>query len=661
MQNSTDEKEFGAEYDHVPPNERAKSLQRKLEQESHRELPPNINDLWQKFQEMNQNESTSSLNSSRMGAITDLLKNPTKHIVQKITDERTYEKAKERRIMQELTEKAREEQRRDTRGERKRLELQNLRRLSEEESNGSYAEILQQEQRKKQGKHKKETSKPETNVDGKQKKEMENKMKGSKKAKIDIPVHGDSIDTLYSIPEDASFEVTPSKVDDSNPVTKSKKSRQRHVIDPLMNKLKDKIESQRQKIDKERRKEMKRLDKLKKLEMLLTAKKKGKLSDQAIDVELQYVSSTSAAASSESSTLFGSETTISANSVDNKDSFDSQAATGDTTSTKDSSIEIQKVRTKKVKHSGMLDAYMASIGQGGRADDSEASTDDLMVVRKIKSPKPGKVNSEKKKKDKKNRTESRVKVNSEKDYYDAVPESRQGRDSQRRERSNSPRRLKDAATMFPSPIVKSPVTKRKTRDVYVRSEAVQTSPFRSWSPPREDQAVISVPLMSSPGKREVKPFDSRQQRQRSYSPIDQYSCSSVDQSSVLSRSISPPTRPRTSGKGGRSARSKSPPKPHHAFLSDSQDDVKPMKVSPAPKSRMFTPETPDDDLAGKVKDSPNGNIQLFIICHFNFVRLHLLCLQCCDVVIYLWGERCKARSFNKILHLLSNNSIHHYM
>jgi hypothetical protein len=71
---------------------------------------------------------------------------------------------------------------------------------------------------------------------------------------------------------------------------------------------------------------MKRLDKLKKLEMLLTAKKKGKLSDQAIDVELQYVSSTSAAASSESSTLFGSETTISANSVDNKDSFDSQAA-----------------------------------------------------------------------------------------------------------------------------------------------------------------------------------------------------------------------------------------------------------------------------------------------------------------------------------------------
>jgi hypothetical protein len=94
-------------------------------------------------------------------------------------------------------------------------------------------------------------------------------------------------------------------------------------------------------------------------------------------------------------------------------------------------------------------------------------------------------------------------TDSEKDYYDAVPESRQGRDSQRRERSNSPRRLKDAATMFPSPIVKSPVTKRKTRDVYVRSEAVQTSPFRSWSPPREDQAVISVPLMSSPGKREV--------------------------------------------------------------------------------------------------------------------------------------------------------------
>jgi len=32
LQNSTDEKEFGAEYDHVPPNERAKSLQRKLEQ-----------------------------------------------------------------------------------------------------------------------------------------------------------------------------------------------------------------------------------------------------------------------------------------------------------------------------------------------------------------------------------------------------------------------------------------------------------------------------------------------------------------------------------------------------------------------------------------------------------------------------------------------------
>ncbi|XP_076105248.1 uncharacterized protein LOC143073519 isoform X5 [Mytilus galloprovincialis] len=596
LQNSTDEKEFGAEYDHVPPNERAKSLQRKLEQESHRELPPNINDLWLKFQEMNQNESTSTINSSRMEAITDLLKNPTKHIVQKITDERTYEKAKERRIMQELSEKSRQEQRKDSRSERKRQELQNLRRLSEEESNGSYADILQEQQKKKlHGKHKKESRNPDSSVEEKQKKEMENKMKGSKKAKVDIPVHGDSIDTLYSIAEDASFEATPSKAEDSNQ-GKSKKSRQRHVIDPLMNKLKDKIESQRIKIDKERRKEIKRLDKLKKLEMLLTAKKKGKLSDQAIDVELNYVSTTSAAASSESSTLFGSETTMSVESLDNnKDSFDSVANNGDTTSTKDSSIEIQKVRTKKVKHGGMLDAYMASIGQGGKADESEASTEDLQVVRKTRSSKPGK-SDKKKTKDQQNQMKT--------DFVD--------KETLRRERSKSPksRRLKDASTNVPSPIIKSPVSKRKVRDVYVRSEAVQTSPCRSWSPPREDQGVISVPSMSSSFKRSVKTFDSRQQRQRSYSPIDSFSSTSPDRT-LTNRSISPPQRQKKAGPGRKTKRSKSPPKPR-ICLPESDEETKQMKVSPPPKSRMFTPETPDDDLAGKLQDSPNGGLTWFV-------------------------------------------------
>lgn len=595
LQNSTDEKEFGAEYDRVPPNARAKSLQRKLEQESHRELAPNINDLWLKFQEMNHNESTSTINSSRMEAITDLLKNPTKHIVQRMADERTYEKAKERRIVQDLTEKAHEGQRKETMSERKRLELQNLRRLSEEESNGSYAEILEEQRRKKQSQAKlrKENIKPATNVDSKQAKENENKMKGSKKPKMDAPVPVDSIDTLYSIAEDASFEVTPSKVGESP--SKFKKSRQRHVIDPLMNKLKDKIESQRKKIDKERRKEIRRMDKLKKLEMLLTAKKKGKLSDQAIDVELQYVSTTSAAASSESSTLFGSETTMSGDSVDNNKALgDSTAVTGDSTSVKDSSIEIQKIRTKKVKHGGMLDAYMASIGQGGKVDESEASTDDLQVVRKIRSPKQSKSLAEKKK---------------TKERQNLKRADEDGKDIRIRERSLSPkpRKVKDAAVNVPSPITKSPVSKRKVRDVYVRSEAVQTSPCRSWSPPREDQGVISMTI-PSPSKREVKPFDSRKQRQRSYSPRDSFSSVSPNRS-ITSRSISPPTRPRTAGTGKRSTRSKSPPKPR-IFLpeSDSDGETRQLKASTPPKSRIFTPETPDDDYAGKIKDSPNGRL-----------------------------------------------------
>ena len=609
-------KEFGAEYDCIPPSKRAQSLREKLEKDTAKSLPANINDLWNRFQEMNETQSDtgSSLNTSRIESLTNLLRNPTRHFVQRALDERTYQKVKERRVNEEIAALERE-QRRDL-VDTRREELVKIRKqIRDDESNGSYAEIIAERERQK--------VKPRVAEKEKSKKEKENINKGSRS---DVKKLGDSADTLYSIPEDTSFEGSRrsspnvNEVKQQDRVSKSRQKRQRHVIDPLMSKLKDKVQRQRDKIDKERRKELKRMDKLKKLEMLLTAKRKGHLTDKAIGIELENVSTTSVPVSDESTTFMDStESTLTGPSVL---SDDSNRATIDTTSSKDSSLELQKTRSKKTRMVGRSE-YDAP----QQLDDSESQSDIIIVrkPRKSKSEKQGAGKDRKTRKDHKLKRESSPKLRKDKGRYS--PERRihesvsPSREKFRMETSPVRGKLiRDVGTMYPSPIVVSPPRHRqRSGKVCVKSEAVQTD-GRTRSPPYSDIGVISVPSMS-PDRRgrsaspsisargrprssivhQSKPSKSRSPR-RSVTPD-----STANTSVIFNRSYSPP-RSRSPTMRSRSNesknRSRSPPK-SRMFIPESDSEYEKYLVSTPPKNRMFTPETPDEEYAGKVRDSPS--------------------------------------------------------
>ncbi|KAJ8317345.1 hypothetical protein KUTeg_005249 [Tegillarca granosa] len=548
---------------------RAKALQERLERQEI--VPPNINDMWERFQELNQNDSETSLNASRMETLANLLKNPTQHLVQKYLDDRDYERYKEKKLLQELVDLDRQQRKyeKDRRPkepvsveeenlsreiDRKRQELQYRRQqYSEEESNGSYAEILARNERKKMENDRKKKEKNMVN-------------KSSKKKKIDKL--GDSADTLFSIPEDVSFEMSDdNKTNESAMMLKRKHERHQHVIDPLMSKLKNKVQRQRDKIDKERRKDLRRMDKLQKLEMLLTAKEKQKLSDKAINAELEYVSTTSTTMTDSSSTLVDSaaESTL----TDNSSGMDSDRVAMDTTSTKDSSVEYQKM--KAVKQRQIKEAYKAAFKSGYSLEDSEMQNDSD-IFQKPRKSKSAKTSSEKKKnsktRNKKTGLEtegvSSPKKRKDKEKYNRLvqalspEEYRIQNRSPKRDRSPSGKGYRDIGTMYPSPITKSPPRRRRQKDVYMVSEAIQTT-LQSLSPSHDDRRVVSVPLMSP------------ERKQKSCSPSP-------------AKSWSPIT-------ANRRQHSRSPKRRPSMFETSDYHKTPP----PPPKSKIFTPETPDDD------------------------------------------------------------------
>ena len=389
--------------------------------------------------------------------------------------------------------------------------------LSEEESNGSYSEILMQEerrrerQRRREGREDRKNRSPGKkspqelvgeNLTGEEREIVDKRKERKEKVKeqaveTDIRArkgnkHSDSMDTLFSIPEDASFEQSPTKAESD---MKTRQKRQRHVIDPLMMKLRDKIKLQRVKIDKERRKELARLQKLKKLEMLLNAKQKGKLSDKAIGVELEDVSTTSCVNSEVS------DSTLSANLSTGLESDGSLSTT-----LKESSIENQiRLQVKKYPETEFRSPKKKYV-----ETESEESSDfrNIIVERlpeKKASKKDKKQKSEKKykvdeygnkirkeKKQKKRNEVFGVKL-SDSDMYNQVEQYLQYMTPERKGR------YRDASTMYPSPINVSPPSRRRTRDVLMKSEAIQTSPaVRSTSPAHayDEVPVAPVPYMS---------------------------------------------------------------------------------------------------------------------------------------------------------------------
>nr|XP_022339353.1 uncharacterized protein LOC111134527 isoform X6 [Crassostrea virginica] len=570
-----EEKTLGAEFDSIPPSKKAQALRETLEKDRDPALPANINELWRKFQEMNETHSDSSMNTSRIESLTSLLKNPTRHSVQRALDDRTYQKARERRVVQGLvgdqaeTGNQHKDQRRSEKQKRRET-------LSEEEVNGSYAEILAKQKKMV------ETEKKQKN--------KENKKKGNKQLRIqEVKKLGDSADTLYSIPEDTSFEssrgASPNVVTESQ--RKSKRNRQKNIIDPLMVKLREKVERQKNKIDVERRKEMKRMEKLQKLEMLLGAKKKGKLSDRAISAELENVSTTSVPQSDDSTTFLNSDSTL---------MEDSDQGLGlDSTSSKDSSIELQRTRTRKSKDNREFQKSSLSTIP---LDDSESQSD-IIIIRKPKS---------KERKDRMNEEEGHKSRSHKKPREDRGQINRDKNKSSAREKfhlETSPVRSqsqRDIGTMYPSPIeVSPPRVRRRPKEVAMKSEAVQTA-GRSLSPSYSQTRVIPVPLMSPESQRKT---GSSRPAKRGPSPK-----SSPNRSNIFPQEYTPPRSKSPPSKVGREVgkvrnRITSPPK-NKMFIPESDSEYEKFVMKTPPKNKMFTPETPDDEYTAKMRDSPKG-------------------------------------------------------
>ncbi|XP_061186322.1 uncharacterized protein LOC133194357 isoform X2 [Saccostrea echinata] len=589
-----EEKEFGAEFDSIPPSKKAQALRETLERDRDPSLPANINDLWKKFQEMNETQSDSSMNTSRIETLTSLLRNPTKHVVQRALDDRTYQKVKERRVVQELADmergtQSKEGDSRSRDGEKWRMEKQKRRQtLSEDKSNGSYAEILAK-QKKTAGTEKKQKNK-------------ENKMKGGKSVRVQEVKKCESADTLYSIPEDTSFEssrgTSPNVLTESQ--KKAKKHRQKNVIDPLMVKLKEKVETQKNKIDVERRKEMKRVEKLKKLEMLLGAKKKGKLSDKAISAELENVSTTSVPLSDESSTFLHSDSTLM------EDSGDSTRPVLDSTSSKDSSIELQRTRIRKSKDNR---DFQKSSSAAILLEDSESQSD-IIVIRKPKTKqKKDKLNDEAghRSRDRKKHRERESSPAREKFHLETSPV-----------RS---RKLRDIGTMYPSPIVVSPPTmRRRPKEVAMKSEAVQTT-GRNASPSYSNTMVIPVPLMSPESQRKSRSSHSSREGKHHHQRGSHQEWS-PDRSNLIHRSYTPPRAksPSSKSSGQQRVKSASPvtqftsrqrtgstsPARSKMFVPESDSEYEKFTMKTPPKNKMFTPETPEDEYTAKMRDSPRG-------------------------------------------------------
>lgn len=636
--------------DNFPPSKKAQVLREVLEQEYDDRLPPNINDMWTRFKEKNEQSMTeSSLNSTRLDALSGLLQNPTHHDVKSFIEEKREKTEKEKKEERETVEKLREQKLKERELEKKKIaekaaeqrslkrqELRQRHGLSEEESNGSYSEILLENERKKslrreekaekrQNRERERSPKKRQSGDGKEKKVKERTRKTKEEAsETDIRArntsskHSDTMDTLFSIPEDASFEQSPTKAESE---MKSRQKRQRHVIDPLMKKLRDKIKMQRVKIDKERRKELQRVEKLKKLEMLLNAKRKGKLSDKAIDVELHDVSSTTTASQSESSHL--TESTLTGVST----GIDSDASTQESTTMKDSTLDSYiKLQVKRYpdeyqRESQSRKEYRSPAKRYVESDSAESSDFSNIIVERLPEKK-----SEKRNKDKNKKSGKKYKVDehgnkirkekkdkkkgvfgvdfTENDITNQIKryEKYLTPEKQRHRRVESclnsdKRRMQDASTMYPSPVTISPPSRRRMREVLMKSEAIQTSPsIRSSSPTHayDEVPVAPVPYMTAHGQKMSK-------RRPSPSPT---------RSNQTSFSTSPPRRTSQSP-GRKTSRSPAVQRRRTSPLITRKQARSPIwkpeseMPSPPPDNSMFTPEG-DENSAPSSQEKKEG-------------------------------------------------------
>ena len=548
--------------DRQPVSHRAQLLREALEQEPAYQGRPDLQLLWERYMAGSNNgqEPDSSLSSERVNMLADLMRDPTQHLVHTFLRQRQEQHQQDmqravaqRQSVRQQQEEEHEEDRAARERELRRQEArrQQLRLSSEEESNGSYGEILLQRerdrlrrreirtQRKKQGKSPSPSPSPSPS-------------KLSQPKSSSGPARGgdNTTETLYSIPEDTSRDASPRK--SRSPHRPQPHNRRSDVIDPHMDKLRQRISQQREKIGRERSKEIQRQLKLDKLKALLSAKRTGLLDNAAIAAHLASISSTSAPSDDDSATLLSQVGSV---------------FSDNTTTTKDSSMEMKLARLARVPVAGRERDRAAYQGTDLCLDtdhftplqedsSSQTETDDsyqlgrrchsirggLSGLRKRLSP-TSQLSKHGGKFMKLHQMYSPYKrqefvqptVASRKTRRVESPLGRVGHDGKR-----------DAATMYPSPKQPSPSRYARHRGLRLVSQGVQTSPDgcsgqrrpRSFSPPHQDQPVMPVPLMTrgqrvqTQGGRSLSP-----QAKRGSMLVPRQS--RVDKQSRQSRSISP--------------------------------------------------------------------------------------------------------------------------
>ncbi|KAK7111060.1 microtubule-associated protein futsch-like [Littorina saxatilis] len=328
--------------DRKPLSHRAQLLREALEKEAAYQGRPDLHFMWERFLAGSNvgQEPDSSLSSEKLTELADLMRDPTHHLVHSFLSQRQMQHQQDmlRAEAQREAVRRREEDSQLLDEESAALERelrrqdarqQQHRQSSEEESNGSYGEIIQQRERDRLRRREIRT----------QRKKQGKPLSPSKSLpSMHQPPSpdrgGDTMETLYSIPEDTGM--TPQKSrsphrSQSQNHNHNHPHRRSHVIDPNMVKLRERITQQRQKIGHERVKEIKRLQKLERLKALLLAKRTGLLDDSTVAAHLATISSTSA--SSEGSVAALSQVSLVASELSDN-----------TTTAKDSSTEMRKIR-----------------------------------------------------------------------------------------------------------------------------------------------------------------------------------------------------------------------------------------------------------------------------------------------------------------------------
>lgn len=339
--------------DQAPISRRAQLLREALEQEEAYRGHPDLQALWERFMSTSTagSDYESSYNSIQLQGLAELLQNPAQHLVHRFVQQRQllreedYRRAEAQRERYQKEMKIQQTDRQHVEEESAAMKREHLRQearkrqqrlSSEEESNGSYGEMLQErEQERLKRREVRTLKKKQSSLASPSLRKTVSVKTGHSLADLYPGCAGETTETLYSIPEDTTHDSSPLR---NRSPTRSRNSgiqRKLDVIDPNMSRLRERIIKQREKIEQEHRREARRDQKLQKLNALLEAKRTGLMDDSTVSAHLATISSTSAGSS------FDSEV---------QDSHAKLTSSEESTTAKDSSAEMQQAKVTHARH-----------------------------------------------------------------------------------------------------------------------------------------------------------------------------------------------------------------------------------------------------------------------------------------------------------------------